>query len=189
MVLSKKQSLFIRSKTFERGGLSSFHGTDWMSQWRSPEMYRLEKALRFVSKNKTYLVLHWVDELRIAWFNVPVKHNLLKMKGNIEIKSSTLKERMVLKRKYLLTSIAFPWQIFEESSHCQIIYKHCSFFANVYSVHNVNVKIVFIFFYLSRSGNSLVRVGLASYYKLTEFLMIGRYWGEPFNQLQLSPQW
>ena len=140
-------------------------------------MYRLEKALHFVSKNKTHLVLHWVDELRIAWFNVPVKHNLLKMKGNIEIKSSTLKERMVLKRKYLLTSIAFPWQIFVESSHCQIIYKHCSFFANVYSVHNVNVKIVFIFFYLSRSGNSLVRVGLASYYKLTEFLMIGRYWG------------
>ena len=43
--------------------------------------------------------------------------------------------------------------------------------AIVYSGHNVNVQIVF--FYLSRSGNSLVRVGLASYYKLTEFLIIG----------------
>ena len=160
-----------------------------MSQWHSPEMYRLEKALHFVW-TKTYLVLHWVDELRIAWFNVPVKHNLLKMKGNIEMKSSTLKERMVLKRKYLNTSIAFPWQIFEESSHCQIIYKHCSFFCHCLQWTQCQiVKIVFIFFYLSRSGNSLVRVGLASYYKLTEFLMIGRYWGEPFNQLQLSPQW
>ena len=160
-----------------------------MSQWRSPEMYRLEKELHFVW-NKTHLVLHWVDELRIAWFNVPVKHNLLKMKGNIEIKWSTLKEKgWYKKRKYLLISIAFTWKIFEENNHCQIIYKHCSFFAIVYSGHNVNVKIVFIFLYLSRSGNSLVRVGLVSYYKLTEFLIIGRYWGEPFNQLQLSPQW
>ena len=83
-----------------------------MSQWRSPEMYRLEKELHFVW-NKTHLVLHWVDELRIAWFNVPVKHNLLKMKGNSKIKWSSLKERMVLKMQapFNLNYIhVYPWQ-------------------------------------------------------------------------------